>query len=96
MPVQPNVSASSVSASPKANVRLAVMTVGEAGSVNLIVTYPEEPPQASLTQMLRHDIGRLPVVDPLAPTQVLGYLGRAAILTAQMRRHHEETIRQKG
>jgi CBS domain-containing protein len=72
------------------------MTVAEAGSVNLIVTYPEEPLQAALSKMLRHDIGRLPVVDPLAPRQVLGYLGRAAILSARMRLHHEENIRQKG
>lgn len=72
------------------------MTVAEAGSGNLIVTYPTEPLQAALTKMLNHDIGRLPVVDPAAPTRVLGYLGRAAILSARMRLHHEETIRHKG
>ncbi|MDI1315346.1 hypothetical protein [Prosthecobacter sp.] len=51
---------------------------------------------AALTKMLHHDIGRLPVVDPVAPTQVIGYLGRAAILSARLRLHHEETVQPKG
>lgn len=72
------------------------MTVADAGSRNLIVTYPAEPLHAALTKMLHHDIGRLPVVDPIAPTQVLGYLGRAAILSARLRLHHEETVHRKG
>jgi chloride channel protein, CIC family len=72
------------------------MTVADAGSRSLIVTYPTEPLQTALAKMLDHNIGRLPVVDPAASTQMLGYLGRAAILSARMRLHHEETVRQKG
>ncbi|MEO6787703.1 MAG: chloride channel protein [Chthoniobacteraceae bacterium] len=72
------------------------MTVADAGAKNLIVTYPEEPLHSALTKMLQSDIGRLPVVEPSDPTRVVGYLGRAAILSARMRLHHEENIRQKG
>lgn len=72
------------------------MTVADVGSRHLIVTFPAEPLHAALTKMLDHDIGRLPVVDPAAPTQVLGYLGRAAILSARLRFHHEETVHPKG
>ncbi|MEO6753631.1 MAG: chloride channel protein [Chthoniobacteraceae bacterium] len=72
------------------------MTVADAGAKNLIVTYPEEPLHAALTKMMQSDIGRLPVVEQSDPTRVVGYLGRAAILSARMRLHHEENIRQKG
>jgi CIC family chloride channel protein len=67
-----------------------------AGSTHLIVTYPEEPLHAALAKMLQHDVGRLPVVDPADPSRVVGYLGRGAILSARMRLHQEESIRQKG
>jgi H+/Cl- antiporter ClcA/predicted transcriptional regulator len=72
------------------------MSVGDAGSKDLVVTYPEEPLHAALTKMLSRDIGRLPVVDPADQRRVVGYLGRAAILSARVRLHHEENIRQKG
>jgi H+/Cl- antiporter ClcA/predicted transcriptional regulator len=72
------------------------MSVGDAGSKDLVVAYPEEPLHAALTKMLSRDIGRLPVVDPADCTRVVGYLGRAAILSARVRLHHEENIRQKG
>ncbi|MDB6137844.1 MAG: Chloride channel core [Verrucomicrobiaceae bacterium] len=72
------------------------MLVSEAGSTDLIVTYMDEPLHDALTKMLRHDIGRLPVVDRAAPHQLRGYLGRAAILSARMHLHNEEHIRQKG
>jgi CBS domain-containing protein len=72
------------------------MTVADAGSVDLVVTYPEEPLDAALTKMLQRDIGRLPVVDQTDPTQVVGYLGRAAILSARLRLHQEENVRQRG
>ena len=72
------------------------LTVADIGSRHLIVTYPAEPLHAALAKMLDHDIGRLPVVDPASPTLVLGYLGRAAILSARQRLHHEETVHPKG
>lgn len=72
------------------------MTVAEAGSTDLLVTFPNEPLQAALAKMLQGNVGRLPVVDRHNPSQVVGYLGRAAILSARMRLHEEETIRQRG
>lgn len=71
------------------------MTVADAGTRSLIVTHPAEPLHAALAKMLSHDLGRLPVVDLVDPTQVLGYLGRAAILSARLRFHHEETARSR-
>ena len=74
----------------------AEMTVAEAGSTELAVAFPDEPLHAALTKMLNRDIGRLPVVERNNPTRVVGYLGRAAILSARMRLHEEENIRQRG
>jgi H+/Cl- antiporter ClcA/predicted transcriptional regulator len=72
------------------------MTVAEAGSKDITVTYPDEPLNAALAKMLSRDIGRLPVVDPADGLRVVGYLGRAAILSARLRLHHEENVRQRG
>ena len=72
------------------------MTALEAGSTNLVVAFPDEPLQVALTKMLNRDVGRLPVVERANQTKVVGYLGRAAILSARMKMHVEENIRQKG
>ena len=72
------------------------MTVAEAGSTRLIVTFPHEPLHTALTKMLKHNVGRLPVVERNAPRRTVGYLGRAAILSARMRLHEEEHVRQRG
>jgi predicted transcriptional regulator len=72
------------------------MTVLDAGSTELAVTFPDEPLQVALTKMLERGVGRLPVVDRANPSRVVGYLGRAAILSARMKIHEEENIRQKG
>jgi CIC family chloride channel protein len=72
------------------------MTVVEAGSTDLVVTFPDEPLHAALTKMLNRNVGRLPVVDRNHPRKIVGYLGRAAILSARMKIHEEENIRQKG
>jgi len=72
------------------------MTVAEAGSRDLVVAFPDEPLYAALTKMLERDIGRLPVVERNNRGHVVGYLGRAAILSARMKFHEEENIRQRG
>ena len=41
----------------------ASLTVLEAGQKELIVTYPDETLYDVIAKLLRHDIGRLPVVD---------------------------------
>ena len=69
------------------------MTVAEAGSTDLVVAFPDEPLYAALTKMLDRDVGRLPVVERNEPNRVVGYLGRAAILSARMKTHEEENIR---
>ena len=46
--------------------------------------------------MLRHDIGRLPVVERANEKKVVGYLGRASILAARERYHREEELRARG
>lgn len=72
------------------------MTVAEAGSTNLTVAFPDELLHSALTKMLNRGVGRLPVVERENQTKVVGYLGRAAILSARMKIHEEENIRQKG
>ena len=74
----------------------AEMTVIEAGSTDLTVAFPDEPLHAALTKMLNRGVGRLPVVERNNQANVVGYLGRAAILSARMKIHEEENIRQKG
>jgi H+/Cl- antiporter ClcA/CBS domain-containing protein len=71
-------------------------TVLEAGTRRLIVTYPDEILHDAVTRMVHHDIGRLPVVRRDNPRQILGYLGRASVMTARLRRHEEENRREAG
>lgn len=40
------------------------LTVIQAGSGNLVVTYPDEILYEAIEKMVRQDIGRLPVVKP--------------------------------
>ena len=72
------------------------MTVLEAGSTRLLVTYPEALVDEALTLMLRNNVGRLPVVSREDPSQLVGYLGRATILTARLQRLNEEHVREPG
>jgi len=72
------------------------MSVLEAGTCELVVTYPDEMLHDALTKMLRNDIGRLPVVDRKDSQRVLGYLGRPGIMAARLRRLDEEHEREPG
>ncbi len=71
-------------------------TVEEAGSTKLVVTYPDELVSEAAAKMLHRDIGRLPVVDREDVQKVVGYLGRAAILSARTRRLRDEHFREPG
>ena len=73
-----------------------LMTVQEAGSTHLVVTYPDELVSEAAAKLLRFDIGRLPVVDRNDERRVAGYLGRAAILSARMRRFQDEHVLEPG
>ena len=72
------------------------MTVQEAGRTHLVVTYPDELVSEAAAKLLRFDIGRLPVVDRTDERKVVGYLGRAAILAARLRRFNDEHVRERG
>jgi chloride channel protein, CIC family len=68
----------------------------EAGTRSLVVTYPDELLEEAVDKMVRHDIGRLPVVDRHHPTRLLGYLGRKGIASAWREIAEEEQVREAG
>lgn len=72
------------------------MTVLDAGNRTLLVTYPDELVHDALSKMLQNDVGRLPVVDRNNPRKLVGYLGRADILEARLKRLNEENVREPG
>ncbi|HEY3580069.1 MAG TPA: chloride channel protein [Pyrinomonadaceae bacterium] len=71
-------------------------TVLEAGTRNLILAYPDEILGEAVARMVRNDIGRLPVVERHDPHKLIGYLGRASVMTARLRRLEEEHDREVG
>ena len=72
------------------------MSLLEAGSRKVIVTYPDETLHEAAAKMLRNNIGRLPVVDRKDPQHVVGYLGRPGIMAARLHRLDEEHVREPG
>jgi chloride channel protein, CIC family len=72
------------------------LTVLDAGSRDVVVTYPDEMLHDASAKMLRNNIGRLPVVDRKDPRKVVGYLGRPGIMAARLRRLDEEHVREPG
>ena len=72
------------------------MSVAEAGATRLVVTYPDELVYDAAAKMLRHNVGRLPVVERADPTRLVGYIGRPGILAARVRRLDEEHLREPG
>jgi CIC family chloride channel protein len=72
------------------------MSVLDAGTRKLIVTYPDEMLHEASAKMLRNNIGRLPVVDREHPDRVVGYLGRPGVMAARVRRMDEEHLREQG
>ncbi|MGZ4838219.1 MAG: chloride channel protein [Terriglobales bacterium] len=72
------------------------MTVLEAGSKTLIVTYPDELLYTAAEKMLHNRVGRLLVVSRTDPTHMVGYLGRSGIMAARLKRLEEEHVREPG
>ncbi|MBS0630485.1 MAG: chloride channel protein [Verrucomicrobia bacterium] len=72
------------------------MTALEAGTQEPQVAYPDETVSEALGRMLQADCGRLPVVDRENPSKIVGYLGRAAVLEARLKRVHEDHVREPG
>jgi CIC family chloride channel protein len=71
-------------------------TVFDIGRKDLVVAYPDETLREAVNKMLRHHIGRLPVVYREDPFCVVGYLGRPSVLMAWWRRLEEEGHREFG
>ncbi len=68
----------------------------DAGARNPIVAYEDDLIREAVERMLRHGIGRLPVVDRRDPGRLVGYLGRSGVLAARQRLLDEENIRERG
>jgi H+/Cl- antiporter ClcA/CBS domain-containing protein len=71
-------------------------TVLDAGTREVVVTYPDETLHDASAKMLRNNIGRLPVADRKDHRRVIGYLGRPGIIAARLRRLDEEHVREPG
>ena len=76
--------------------RTGSMRVLDASSTHAVVTYPDELLSEASAKMLRHNIGRLPVVDRKDPKRIVGYLGRHSVMAARLRRLEEEQVREPG
>ena len=72
------------------------MTILDAGTRRLVVTYPDEVLHEASAKMLRHHVGRLPVVERADHGKVVGYLGRPGIMQARVRRLEEEHLQEPG
>ena len=72
----------------------AVRTALEAGSTDLVVTYPDEVLREAVIKMVQNNIGRLPVVERGDPTRLVGYMDRSQLMKSRMRWYEEENIRE--
>ena len=74
----------------------AVTALDAAGAVHdgVQVGYADETLHDVIGRLLRHGIGRLPVVAREDQRRIVGYLGRADILAARARFHEEEEVRE--
>jgi CIC family chloride channel protein len=72
------------------------MSVVDAGTQDVVVTYPNELLHDASAKMLRNGVGRLPVVDRADPRRVVGYLGRPGIMAARLRGLEDEHVREPG
>jgi CIC family chloride channel protein len=58
------------------------LPAGDFCSQKLVVVHPDNTIQQALRQMGRYDIGRLPVVDPVNPRKLVGWLSRVDLVRA--------------
>ena len=69
-------------------------TVMEAGSRQVIVTFADEVLYEAVRKMVRHNIGRLPVVSRENPRHIVGYLGRTNLMAGRLRYFEDEYVRE--
>jgi chloride channel protein, CIC family len=72
------------------------MTVLDAGTTQLVVTYADELVSDAAAKLLSFNIGRMPVVDRADEKKVVGYMNRASVMAARQRRLHDEQVREPG
>ncbi len=70
------------------------MTALEAGTVDPIVTYSDELVKHAVVKMLQNDVGRLPVVDRLDQSQLVGYIDRSQVMQARLKWYEEEHLQE--
>ncbi len=70
-------------------------TVLAIAHTDVVVARPDETVNDAVARMMERDVGRLPVVDPADAGRVVGYLGRAEILSARMRHYEQEARRER-
>lgn len=68
------------------------VSVLEAGNKDLVLAFETEPLYDAVVRMLRHDVGRLPVVRRDDVHTIVGYLGRAQAISARLKMLAEEGI----
>jgi H+/Cl- antiporter ClcA/CBS domain-containing protein len=71
-------------------------TVLDAGTPSPVVAFPDELISEAVERMLSRNIGRLPVVAREEPSRLVGYLGRAGVMSARVRLYEEENLRERG
>jgi CBS domain-containing protein len=72
------------------------IAVLDAGNQDVVVSYPDESLNGAAAKMLRHNIGRLAIVERDNPQKLVGYLGRREVMSARLRRLEEEHVREPG
>jgi CBS domain-containing protein len=72
------------------------MSVLDAGTRSLVVTYADERVFDAVTKMLENNIGRLPVVDRKDHQNLVGYINRANVMGSWRGHLHEESVREHG
>lgn len=65
-------------------------------TANPVIAYPDEALHDAVERMHHHDVGRLPVVSRANPQELVGYLGRAAVLSARRLRWQENHQTEPG
>ncbi|HEY7347490.1 MAG TPA: chloride channel protein [Ktedonobacterales bacterium] len=62
----------------------------------LVVAFPDEPLRLVANRMIAANVGRLPVVSPEHPTQLVGILTRSDLLKARLRMMNEDERRERA
>jgi H+/Cl- antiporter ClcA/CBS domain-containing protein len=71
------------------------MTLDSLIGRKLVVAFPDEPLRVVTNRMIATNVGRIPVVSPQQPTQLVGILTRSDLLKARLRMMDEEERRER-